>query len=380
MTAPQTALHAPGILPLVPLVDLRAQNISLARDIDAALGRVLERCDFILGEEVTRFEEEFARYIGVRQAVGVGSGLAALELALCACGIGPGDEVITAANTFIATVLAILAVGARPVLADVVSPGYTLDPAAFAAAITKRTRAVIPVHLYGQPAGMDEIISIARRNRLAIIEDAAQAHGARYAGRRAGSLGDAAAFSFYPAKNLGTLGDGGMVTTSDPALAEKIRSLRNYGERAKYDHVIAGTNSRLDSVHAAVLRVKLPHLDRWNAARRAHAAAYDGLLAGLDLTVPQCLEKREHVFHLYVIDVKNRHSVQEKLTRQGVSTGIHYPVPVHLQPACARLGYRRGQFPVTERSASRILSLPMYPELTVTQREHVAKALGLAMR
>ncbi len=363
----------------VSFVDLQAQYASIAAEIQVAIAGVLERADFILGDEVGRFEEEFAEYIGVRCAVGVGSGLATLELALRAYGIGLGDEVITAANTFIATVLAISAVGARPVLADADPATYNLDPAALASAITPRTRAVIPVHLYGQPADLVPILALARRHHLVVIEDAAQAHGATYDGRRVGAWGGAAAFSFYLAKNLGAYGDAGMVTTNDVVIAEKIRQLRNYGQRVKYEHVVAGTNSRLDTVQAAVLRVKLRHLDRWNAARQEHAAAYDALLETLPVMRPVRVSRATHVYHLYVIQVEHRSHVQDSLRGQGVATGIHYPIPVHLQEACADLGYRRGDFPVTERAAARILSLPTYAELTPGQREHVASALRQAV-
>jgi dTDP-4-amino-4,6-dideoxygalactose transaminase len=367
----------PGMI--VPFVDLQAQYARIAPEVQAAIQGVLERSDFILGGEVNLFEEEFARYIGTRHGIGVGSGLAALELALRAYGIAPGDEVITAANTFIATVLAISAAGARPVLVDADPITYNMNPAALEAAITPRTRAILPVHLYGQPVDLDSVLAVARRHHLLVIEDAAQAHGASYAGRRAGAWGDAAAFSFYPAKNLGAYGDGGMVVTNDLAVAEKLRRLRNYGERAKYHHAVTGTNSRLDTIQAAVLRVKLPHLDSWNAARQEHAAAYDALLEELPVLRPGKLEKAVHVYHLYVIQVENRDQVQESVRSHGVATGIHYPVPIHLQEACAHLGYQRGAFPVTERVAARILSLPMYAEMTSAQREHVASALSQAV-
>jgi dTDP-4-amino-4,6-dideoxygalactose transaminase len=359
----------------VPFVDLRAQYTTIAPEVQGAIHAVLERSDFILGCEVDQFEEEFGQYIGTRHAIGVGSGLAALELALRAYGIGPGDEVITAANTFIATVLAIMAVGARPVLVDAEAATYNLDPAVLASAITSRTRAIIPVHLYGQPADMEPILVLAKRHHLVVIEDAAQAHGATYDGRRAGAWGDAAAFSFYPAKNLGACGDAGMVVTNDSGIAEKLRILRNYGQQVKYQHVVAGTNSRLDTIQAAILRVKLRYMDPWNAARQEHAAFYHELLKELPVVRPGRLEKAVHVYHLYVIQVENRDRVQELLRTQGVATGIHYPIPIHFQEACAHLGYRRGAFPVTERGAERILSLPMYAEMTELQREYVASAL-----
>ncbi len=363
----------------VPFVDLQAQYAAIGPDVEEAIRGVLERADFILGSEVAGFEEDFARYVGVRHAVGVGSGLAALELALRAHDLGPGDEVITAANTFIATILAIMAVGARPVLADVDPATYNLDPGRLEAAITSRTRAILPVHLYGQPADMGPILAVARRHHLLVIEDAAQAHGASYDGKRAGAWGDIAAFSFYPAKNLGAYGDGGLVATNDADTAEKIRRLRNYGERTKYHHVIRGTNSRLDTLQAAVLRLKLRHLDEWNAARREHAAAYHSLLKGLPVLRPETHPKAVHVFHLYVVQVENRDAVQESLRANGIATGIHYPIPAHLQEACANLGYRQGQFPVTERAATRILSLPMYAELEPAQQEQVASALQQAL-
>jgi dTDP-4-amino-4,6-dideoxygalactose transaminase len=358
----------------VPFVDLQAQHREIGPAINLAIEEVLTRCDFILGASVERFEADFARFIGTRHAVGVGSGLDALELALRAHAIGAGDEVITAANTFIATVLAIEGVGARPVLVDVDRDTYGIDPAAIAAAIGPRTRAIMPVHLYGQPVDLDGILAVARRHNLLVIEDAAQAHGARYKGRRAGSFGHSAAFSFYPAKNLGACGDGGMLVTDDGQVAERVRVLRNYGQRVKYHHSTVGTNSRLDTLQAAILGVKLPHLDEWNEARRRHARTYQERLAGLVRT-PTAAPEIEHVYHLYVIETDRRDAVQDHLRAGGVSTGIHYPVPVHLQEACAHLGYRAGDFRVTEAAAARILSLPMYPELNDAQIAHVAATL-----
>jgi len=363
----------------VPFVDLKAQYRLIADDIKNAIEGVIERTDFILGSEVEAFESEFAQYIGVKHAVGVGSGLAALEMALRAYGIGAGDEVITTANTFIATVLAINAVGARPILVDVNPVTYNMDPAALSAAITPRTRAVIPVHLYGQPADIGQICAIAQRHNLLVIEDAAQAHGARYQGKRVGSFGHAAGFSFYPGKNLGAYGDGGMVVTNDSATAEKLRQLCNYGQRVKYYHDISGTNSRLDALQAAILRVKLKHLDHWNTARRAHAGAYSRLLANLDLRLPVVAGELEHIYHLYVVQVGARDQVQAALRSKGVNTGIHYPVPIHLQKACADLGYGQGSFPITEAAAGAILSLPMFAELTIDQIQHVAQAVNEAL-
>lgn len=364
----------------IPFVDLEAQYKTLSREINAAIQGVLDRSDYVLGEEVRQFEEDFAKFIGTAHAVGVGSGLDALELALRAYGIGAGDEVVTVANTFIATVLAIIAVGARPVLVDIDPATYNIHPSAIEAAITSRTRGIIPVHLYGQPADMDSILVIARKHNVIVVEDAAQAHGAMYAGRRIGAYGNAAAFSFYPGKNLGAYGDGGMVVTNDADIAETIRQLRNYGQRMKYEHVVAGTNSRLDTMQATVLRVKLPYLDQWNGARQENAATYSSLLANGPFELPQVAPQRTHVFHLYVVQTENRSRVLEFLSARGIATGIHYPIPVHLQEACKGLGYRRGDFPATEMAAGRILSLPMYAELTATQVEYVATSLMESLR
>ena len=363
----------------VPFVDLRAQHDALAPEIDRAVRQVFERGDFILGAAVEAFEADFAACHEVRHAIGVGTGLDAIELALRAHGIGPGDEVITAANTFIATVLAILDVGARPVLVDADPERYTIDPSALSAAITSRTRAIVPVHLFGQPVDVDGVLAMARRHNLVVIEDAAQAHGARYNGQRIGQFGHAAAFSFYPSKNLGACGDGGMIVTNDDLTAEKLRLMRNYGQRAKYYHSTAGTNSRLDTVQAAILRVKLPHLDDWNAARRRHAGAYAERLSAR-VETPSSAPGVEHVYHLYVIETDRRDAVQQQLRAKEIATGIHYPVPVHLQEACAGLGYGVGDFPVTERAAQRMLSLPMYPELTTAQIDYVSEAVVEAVK
>jgi len=364
----------------IPFVDLQAQYKSIEGEVAAAIQNVLERGDYILGEQVRLFEEEFAAYIGVKHAVGVGTGLDALEMLLRAYEIGPGDEVVTAANTYIATALAIMAVGARPVLVDMDPVTYNVNAGAIEAAITSRTRAIMPVHLCGQPADMNEILAIGKNHGLKVIEDAAQAHGARYGEVRAGSIGDAAGFSFYPGKNLGAYGDGGMVVTNDSAIAEKVRRLGNYGQRAKYEHTSIGTNSRLDTIQAAILRVKLRRLDAWNDARREHAAAYQTLLQGADCAAPITAANRTHIFHLYMVEVDDRGDVQKLLTEKGISTGIHYPIPIHLQEACAGFGYKRGEFPATERAAGRILSLPMYAELTAGQQEYVATNLRQAVK
>ena len=362
----------------VPFVDLHAQYEQIRPEIDRAMRQVIERGDFIHGSAVARFESEFAAYVGVGHAIGVGNGGDAIELALRAFGIGPGDEVITAANTFVATALAISAAGARPVLVDIDGESYAIDPAAIEAAITPRTRAIVPVHLYGQPADIERVLAVASRHDLVVVEDAAQAHGARVGGRRVGTFGQAAAFSFYPSKNLGAYGDAGMVVTNDDRVAEKLRLLGNYGQRVKYEHAVEGRNSRLDTIHAAVLAVKLPYLDRWNAARRAHADTYRARLSRRVHTPATRLDV-EHVFHLYVIETDQRDRLRAKLSERGVHTGIHYPVPVHLQEAYARLGYKAGAFPATEAAAKRILSLPMYAELTDEQIEYVCEAIATSL-
>jgi dTDP-4-amino-4,6-dideoxygalactose transaminase len=358
----------------VRFVDLGAQTRTLQPALTDALAAVLERGDFILGEDVERFEQEFAAYCGVAHAVGVDSGLSALELALRAAGVGPGDEAITQANTFIATVGAIQAVGARPVLTDC-DPMGGMDPAAVAAALSPRTRAILPVHLFGRLGEMDAILALAAPRGIAVIEDACQAHGAIWQGRRAGSFGLAAAFSFYPAKNLGAFGDGGMLVTNSEEVAAQARTLRNYGQRAKYEHVTLPLNRRLDTLQAAVLRIKLPHLDRWNARRQYLADAYREHLQGLPVAVPPSDPPGRHVYHLLVVETESRDALRARLTDAGVETGIHYPVPPHLQPALRDLGWQAGAFPVAERLAGRILSLPMYPELPVGHVERVAAAV-----
>lgn len=359
----------------VPFVDLRDQYQSLASEVQQAISTVLERGDFILGREVSLFEEEFAAYCGVEYAVGVDSGTSALELALRAFDIGPGDEVITAANTFIATAFAVSYTGATPVLIDVDPQTYTIDISLLESAITDRTRAIIPVHLYGHPADMDPIVEIAAKHGLVVIEDACQAHGARYKGKRVGSLGHVAAFSFYPSKNLGACGDGGMVVTNDEQVVESLRALRNYGEREKYHHLVQGFNHRLDTLQAAVLWVKLKHLDAWNAARCQHARLYRELLVHCPVVLPAEAGYAEAVYHLYVIRVEDREGLRAYLQDRGVATGIHYPIPIHLQPGYRDLGYKKGSFPVTERYAEQVLSLPMYAELTPASIEYVAKAI-----
>lgn len=355
----------------VPFVDLKVQRAALKDEIDAALEKVMANTAFILGPDVAEFEKNFAAFSEVGHAVGVDSGTSALEMALRAFDIGSGDEVITAANTFIATVLAISYVGATPVLVDIDPETYNINVDLIEDAITERTKAIMPVHLYGQPADMDSIMAIAEKHDLVVIEDAAQAHGARYKGKRAGSIGHAAGFSFYPAKNLGAYGDGGMVVTNDPKIAEKVRHLRNYGQTEKYHHVVQGFNRRLDTMQAAVLRVKLPYLDDWNAARRAAAERYDELLLKAEMQLPVVPDFAEPVWHLYVVRVEDRDAMRAYLSEHGVSTGIHYPIPIHLQPAYEALGYEAGSFPVTEKYAGEILSLPMYPEIPPEYLEYV---------
>jgi dTDP-4-amino-4,6-dideoxygalactose transaminase len=347
----------------VPFVDLGAQYRNISTEITEAISKVLRESDFILGREVSLFEEEFASFCQAKWAIGVDSGTSALELALRAYEIGPGDEVITAANSFIASALAISHAGAKPVLADVDPDTFTIDVAAVEKAITPRTKAIIPVHLYGQPADMDPILQLAQRHRLVVIEDACQAHGARYKGKRTGSLGHAAAFSFYPGKNLGAYGDGGVVVTSDNAVAKRLEMLRNYGQKEKYQHMFRGFNRRLDTLQAAVLRIKLKHLEEWNEARRQHAKSYSRLLAQTGIVVPRASAASESVWHLYVIRIDQREALKEHLATRGISVGIHYPIPIHLQPAYRDLGYQQGDFPITEAYARQILSLPMYAEL-----------------
>lgn len=359
----------------VPFVDLNADHAAYRTDLDAAVARVVDSSSFVLGDEVSEFEAEFAAYTGTRFAVGVDSGFSALELMLRAYGIGEGDEVITTANTFVATVAAIDATGATPVLVDVDPATHCMSAETLGAAITARTKAVIPVHLYGRVVPMEGIREVADRHGLLVLEDACQAHGARYQGRRAGALGDAAAFSFYPSKNLGAYGDGGMVTTDDAAVASRLRMLRNVGSVEKYIHEIRGFNRRLDTIHAAVLRVKLRHLDTANDRRRDAAAAYSALLGDLPVGLPEPDAFGQHVFHLYVVESEQRDELQGHLRRWGAATGIHYPVPIHLQPGYRWLGHGEGDFPVSERLAREILSLPMYPTIGMSQIAYVVRGM-----
>jgi dTDP-4-amino-4,6-dideoxygalactose transaminase len=362
---------------MIPAFDLSRQYAAIRPELDAAIGGVLSKGSFILGENVQAFEREFAAYVGVDHAVGVGSGTEALHLALLALGIGAGDEVITVPHTAVATVAAIELAGARPVLVDIEPRTMTMDPALVEAKITVRTRAILPVHLYGHPAALDPLLAIARRRGLHLIEDCAQAHGAEYQGRRVGALGHVGCFSFYPTKNLGAYGDGGAVVTNDGQIARRLRSLREYGWEERYVSAIGGgMNTRLDEMQAAILRVKLCHLDEWTQARRALAAAYAHALAGADVTIPVETADARHVYHLYVIRARQRDALRQYLKDNGVGTGIHYPVPVHLQPGYARLGSGLGTFPESERAAADILSLPMFPELTAAEAETVALHVG----
>ena len=357
----------------IPFVDLQSQYQSIKEDVDAAVLGVMQRGDYILGAAVKEFEGEFARYCDAAHCVGVDSGYSALELILRALNIGAGDEVIAPANTFVATVFTISNTGAKPVLVDCHPETYNIDPAKIEAAITPRTRAIMPVHLYGQPADMDPILAIAKKHRLYVVEDAAQGHGARYKGKRVGGIGHAAGFSFYPGKNLGAYGDGGAVVTNDPDLADRVRMMRNLGMKVKYHHEIKGYNNRLDTMQAAVLNVKLPHLDGWNAGRRRAAAEYGELLADVPgVTIPAVADNVEPVYHLYVIRTKNRDELMQRLDAVGIASGLHYPIPIHLLPAYRELGYKKGDFPITEPYADEIVSLPIYAELTDAQVAEVA--------
>ncbi len=360
---------------MIPYLDLKAQYHSIKAEIDAAIAAVLESSQFVLGKEVAAFEEEFASYSGGGQAIGVNSGTSALHLALLAAGIGRGDEVITTPFTFVATIAAIHYAGAVPVLVDIDPVSYTLDPGLVETAITPRTKAILPVHLYGQPADMDPILEIARRHGLLVIEDAAQAHGAEYNGRRVGSLADMACFSFYPGKNLGAYGEGGAVVTGNPEFANTIRKLRNWGESRRYSHELPGYNYRMEGMQGAVLRVKLRHLERWTAGRRAIAAYYTDRLKECCVT-PQQMPYAMHVYHVYAIRMPHRDAVAQNLNAAGVQVGIHYPIPVHLQQAYRDPRYQEGHFPVAETVARQVLSLPLYPEMDRRQMETVCDAVA----
>jgi dTDP-4-amino-4,6-dideoxygalactose transaminase len=360
---------------MIPFVDLKAQYRSLKPEIDRAIQQVLDESQYILGPAVSAFERDFAAFCQTTEAIGVNSGTSALHLALLAVGVRPGDEVITVPFTFVATVSAIEYAGARPVLVDVEPDYWTMDPAKLEAAITPRTKAIMPVHLYGQPADMDPILAIAEKHGIPVIEDACQSHGSEYHGRRCGSMGRLGCFSFYPGKNLGAYGEGGAVVTSDPEMAKKIRLLRAWGEETRYEHKYRGFNYRMDGVQGAVLGVKLRHLEAWTEARRRNAAEYGRRLAETSVALPRERSDVRHVYHLYVVRLQQRDAWRERLNEAGVQTGVHYPIPVHLQPAYRDLGYAAGAFPVSERAAAEVLSLPMFPELTAEQIAQVALAL-----
>jgi dTDP-4-amino-4,6-dideoxygalactose transaminase len=360
----------------IPWVDLSNQHRELRAEINQAINDILDRCDFILGQDVAKFEEEFAAYCGTKYAVGVDSGVSAIELSLRALGVGSGDEVIVPTHTFTATAAAVSFAGATPVFVDADPVTWNIDVSKIEEAITPHTKAIVPVHLYGLPAEMDEISRIAKIHNLVVVEDACQAHGAKYKGKRTGSLGNAGAFSFYPTKNLGACGDAGMVTTDDADVAETVRAMRNCGQRVKNVHELPPFNHRLDSIQAAILRIKLKHLDTWVASRRRIASLYNQLLAKTDLVTPVEPSGCEHVYHLYVVRSQNRDALQAYLKEQGVGTSIHYPDPVHLQPFFTQGADGHGQFPIAEQICNEILSLPMYPDMTEEQNERVIECVN----
>ena len=365
---------------MIPIADLARQHARIRPELDPAIAEVLARGEFILGRRVAEFEEAFADFCGGRWGVGVNSGTSALHLALLAAGIGPGHEVITTAFSFVATAAAIQYTGARPVLVDIAPQSFNLDVERIEAAITPRTRAILPVHLYGHPADMDPILDIARRHGLVVIEDAAQAHGAFYKGRRIGSLGDAGCFSFYPTKNLGACGEAGMVVTSNQDIVQSVRMLRDWGQAGPYCHVTRGFNYRMEAIQGAVLGVKLKHLDEWNATRREHAARYDAALDGPHLEPPRREPWARHVYYVYAVRAPHRGAVAAELAARGIETRVHYPTPIHLIDAMADLGYRAGDFPLAERAAAEVLSIPVHPELTVCEAGRVAKVLQAVAR
>jgi dTDP-4-amino-4,6-dideoxygalactose transaminase len=359
----------------IQFVDLLRQYHNHKCEIDEAIFHAVERGDFILGEDTREFENEFAAFNQLSCCVGVANGTDALQLAVLALGLGPGDEVIVPANTYIASVLAISYTGARPVIVDCEPEYYTIDTKAVEKALTPRTKAIMPVHLYGHAAEMDPLLQIAKDRELSVIEDAAQAHGATYNGRLCGTIGDIGCFSFYPGKNLGAFGDGGAIVTQNAELAERVSLLRNYGQKVKSVHTIKGFNSRLDTIQAAILRVKLKYLSIWNEARRSAASYYGQLLKNTSLVLPNVASWANPVWHLYVVQSAERRRVQDALDAGNISYGIHYPIPVHLQEAYRELGHREGSFPVSEMLAQRILSLPMFPEITEGEIERVAAVL-----
>ena len=359
----------------IPFVDLKPLHNEIRDELCGVFDRILDNSTFVLGPEVQKFEQEFAAYCGTEHCVAVNTGTAAIHLALASLGIGPGDEVITVPHTFIATAEAITAVGARPVFIDIDPVSFTMDASLMEAAITSKTRAIIPVDLYGQVADMDPILEIANRHGIPVVEDACQAHGAEYKGRKAGSFGVAGCFSFYPGKNLGACGEGGAVTTNDADLAQRIRLWRDHGSLKRYEHVFPGLNMRMEGIQGGILSVKLKYLDRWNDQRRQAAAAYDKALADTDIEIPTEMDYGRHVYHLYVVQSNNRDALRQQLSDAGIESGLHYPTPLHLQEAYRFLGYKHGEFPVTEKVKSRILSLPMYPGIHSEAVERVASEL-----
>ncbi|OJU49619.1 MAG: erythromycin biosynthesis sensory transduction protein eryC1 [Mesorhizobium sp. 61-13] len=364
---------------MIPFLDLKAQYASIKEEVDAAALRVLASTQYVLGEEVAAFEKEFATYSQARHAIAVNTGTSALHLALLAAGIGPGDEVITVPFTFVASVSAVCYTGAKPVFVDIEPTTYTMDPAKLEAAITSRTKAIMPIHLYGQMADMTPIMEIAARHGIPVIEDACQAHGAEYHGKRAGSIGISGCFSFYPGKNLGACGEGGLVVTNDDATATKIRMLRDWGQEQRYHHTLKGFNYRMDGIQGAILRVKLRHLEKWTEARRTNARHYTTLLKNVEaVAAPTEAAGRRHVYHIYAVRLSDREALRQSLDAAGIATGLHYPIPVHLQKAHADLGHHKGDFPVSEQVASEVLSVPLYPELTSEQIATVVDAIAEA--
>jgi dTDP-4-amino-4,6-dideoxygalactose transaminase len=357
---------------MIPFLDLKAQYAGIKPELDAAVLKVLASGQYVLGDEVAAFETEFAAYCGAGYGIAVNTGTSALHLALLAAGVGPGDEVITVPFTFVASAAAIWMAGARPVFVDIGPASFTMDPTRLEKAITRRTKAILPVHLYGQMADMDAITSIAYRHGIPVIEDACQAHGASYHGDKAGSIGLSGCFSFYPGKNLGACGEGGIVVTNDPRQARKLRMLRDWGQEQRYHHLIKGFNYRMDALQGAILRVKLRHLDRWTEARRQIAHRYSALLSGSTIArAPSELTGHRHVYHIYAVRARDRNGLRRMLEREGVQTGLHYPIPVHLQPAYADLGYRIGDFPESEAAAREVLSLPIHPDMILRDAEQI---------
>jgi dTDP-4-amino-4,6-dideoxygalactose transaminase len=363
----------------VPYLDLKAQYRSIKPEIDAAIAGVLESAQFVLGSEVSGFEREFAAYCGSAECVALNSGTSALHLALLAAGVKAGDEVITVPFTFVASVAAVIYAGARPVLVDIDPRSYTMDPSKLEAAITPRSRAILPVHLYGQPTDMDSIMEVARRHRLAVIEDAAQAHGAHYKGRPIGNRSDITCYSFYPTKNLGAYGEGGAVTTNNAEYAETIRKLRDWGQDSKYHHVFRGYNYRMEGLQGAILRVKLRHLNQWIEARRAVAGRYANMLANCGVDLPQEMPWARHVYHVYTLRAEDRDGLRSALQAEGIQTAVHYALPAHLQPAYSDLGYSKGSFPQSEAAAAQVLSLPIYPEIPEQAVVRVGNAVKKAL-